>query len=72
MLGTFYRSSAPGEPPFVEIGQRVQANNTVCVIEVMKLFTTISAHRDGRIASIFPGNAELVEFNQPLFEIEVV
>jgi acetyl-CoA carboxylase biotin carboxyl carrier protein len=66
MIGTFYRASAPGEKPFVEIGQRVKANDTVGVIEVMKLFNTISAEVGGTVVRIEAENAALVEFGQPL------
>ena len=66
MLGTFYRASAPGEKPFVEVGQRVRADDTVCLIEVMKLFNSIRAGVDGEIVQILVENAALVEFNQPL------
>jgi len=69
MLGTFYRSSAPGEPPFVEIGQRVQANNTVCLIEVMKLFNSINAGVDGLVKQILVENGSMVEFQQMLIVI---
>lgn len=70
MVGTFYRAPSPKDAPFVEIGSTVKIGDPLCVIEVMKLFTTIAAERAGRVASIFPQNAELVEFDQPLFEIE--
>lgn len=66
MLGTFYRASAPGEKPFVEIGQKVRADDTVCLIEVMKLFNTIRAGVDGEVVEILAGNGALVEFDQPL------
>lgn len=66
MLGTFYRASAPGEKPFVEVGQRVRADDTVCLIEVMKLFNSIRAGVDGEVVKILAENASLVEFNQPL------
>jgi len=66
MLGTFYRASAPGEKPFVEVGQRVRADDTVCLIEVMKLFNSIRASVDGEIVKILVENGGLVEFNQPL------
>jgi acetyl-CoA carboxylase biotin carboxyl carrier protein len=66
MLGTFYRASAPGEKPFVEVGQRVRADDTVCLIEVMKLFNSIRAGVDGEIVKVLVENAALVEFNQPL------
>jgi len=69
MLGTFYRSPSPGAPPFVEVGRRVQADDTVCLIEVMKLFSSIKAGVAGGVKQIFPGNGELVEFNELLVVI---
>jgi acetyl-CoA carboxylase biotin carboxyl carrier protein len=66
MLGIFYRAPAPGERPFVEVGQRVKANDTVCLIEVMKLFNSIRAGVDGEIVSICAENSGLVEFDQIL------
>lgn len=70
MLGTFYRASAPGEKPFVEIGSRVKADDTVCLIEVMKLFNSIRAGVDGKVVDILTENAGLVEYNQPIILIE--
>lgn len=70
MLGTFYRSPAPGEKPFVEVGQKVKADDTVCLIEVMKLFNSIRAGVDGKIVDILAENAGLVEFNEPIILIE--
>lgn len=72
MVGTFYRSPSPKDPPFVEIGSVVRAGDPLCIIEVMKLFTTVEADRAGRVTAVFPGNAELVEFGQPLFQIESI
>ncbi len=69
MLGTFYRSPAPGAPPFVEVGQRVQADDTVCLIELMKLFSSIRAGVVGDVKQILPANGELVEFNELLVVI---
>jgi acetyl-CoA carboxylase biotin carboxyl carrier protein len=69
MLGTFYRSSAPGEPPFVEIGKRVGADDTVCLIEVMKLFSSIKAGVDGVVTRILAENGSMVEFDQMLIVI---
>ena len=66
MLGTFYRSPSPGEKPFVEVGQRVKADDTVAVIEVMKLFNSIRAGVDGTVVRIEAQNAALVEYNAPL------
>jgi acetyl-CoA carboxylase biotin carboxyl carrier protein len=72
MVGTFYRSPSPKDPAFVEVGSVVKAGDPLCIIEVMKLFTTVEADRAGKVTAIFPGNAELVEFGQPLFQIEAV
>ena len=66
MLGTFYRAPAPGEKPFVEVGGRVAAADTVCLIEVMKLFNSIAAGVDGTVVAIHADNGALVEFDQPL------
>ena len=66
MLGTFYHSPSPGEKPFVEVGQRVKADDTVGVIEVMKLFNSIRAGVDGTVARIEAQNAALVEYDAPL------
>ena len=70
MLGTFYRSPKPGDPSFVEQGQVVDEETTVCVIEVMKLFSTIHAGVRGRIARICADDGQLVEYNQVLFLVE--
>jgi acetyl-CoA carboxylase biotin carboxyl carrier protein len=70
MLGTFYRASSPGEKPFVEVGQSVAPDDTVCLIEVMKLFNSIKAGVAGKIAEIRSDNAALVEYNEVLIVIE--
>ncbi|EIA21275.1 acetyl-CoA carboxylase biotin carboxyl carrier protein [Listeria fleischmannii] len=69
MVGTFYASGSPGEPPFVEIGSQVSNNTVVCVVEAMKLFNEITADLNGEIAEILVSNGELVEFGQPLFKV---
>jgi acetyl-CoA carboxylase biotin carboxyl carrier protein len=69
MLGTFYCASAPGQPPFIEAGQLVKADDTLCLIEVMKLFNSIRAGVDGTVRSILAENGSLVEYNQILFVI---
>ena len=69
MLGVFYTAAAPGEKPFVEVGQRVRADDTVCLIEVMKLFNSIRAGVDGEVVKILVQNGGLVEFDQPLIFI---
>ena len=69
MLGTFYRASSPGAPAFVEVGQRVKADDIVCLIEVMKLFNSIKAGVDGVVTKILADNSKLVEFDQPLIVV---
>jgi acetyl-CoA carboxylase biotin carboxyl carrier protein len=70
MVGTFYRTAAPGAKPFVEVGQAVKAGDTVCIIEAMKLLNEIEADQDGIIKAILAENGQPVEFGQPLFIIE--
>jgi acetyl-CoA carboxylase biotin carboxyl carrier protein len=70
MVGTFYRSSAPGSKPFVEVGQVVKAGETVCIIEAMKLLNEIESDRDGVIKAILVENGQPVEYGQPLFLME--
>ena len=70
MLGTFYRAPEPGASPFVEVGQRVSEDDVVCIIEVMKLFTTITAGVNGIIKEICVENDCLVEYQQILFWVE--
>ena len=70
MTGTFYRSPAPGDPPFVQAGDHVEAGQTVGLIEVMKLFTELKAEAGGTVARIEAEDRSLVEFDQPLMWIE--
>jgi acetyl-CoA carboxylase biotin carboxyl carrier protein len=70
MLGVFYRAPSPNAPSFVEVGTKVKRGDPLCLIEVMKLFTTITADQDGRVAHVLPANGDLVEFDQPLFVLE--
>jgi len=69
MVGTFYRSPSPGAPPFVEVGSKVNKGDPICIIEVMKLFTTIHAEWSGTVVEIGAPNAHLVEYGQMLFVI---
>jgi acetyl-CoA carboxylase biotin carboxyl carrier protein len=69
MVGTFYRRPSPQEPPFVEVGQTVTKGQPLCLIEVMKLFTTVEANEAGTIASVLAEDGALVEFEQLLFRI---
>lgn len=69
MVGTFYRSSAPGAAPFVDIGSTVKEGDTLCIIEAMKLLNEIDAEVSGTIKQILVENGQPVEFGQPLFII---
>ncbi|WP_374476055.1 acetyl-CoA carboxylase biotin carboxyl carrier protein [Zoogloea sp.] len=69
MVGTFYRSSAPGGKPLVEVGQSVSSGEPLCIIEAMKLMNEIEADATGVIKAILVENGEPVEFGEPLFII---
>jgi acetyl-CoA carboxylase biotin carboxyl carrier protein len=69
MVGTFYRSSAPGAPAFVEVGATVKEGDTLCIIEAMKLLNEIDADASGTITKVLVENGQPVEFGQPLFVI---
>ena len=70
MLGTFFRAPSPGAKPFVEVGDKVKADDTVCLVEVMKLFNSVRAGVDGTVVKILAQNASLVEYEQALLLIE--
>lgn len=69
MVGTFYRSPSPSSPPFVEVGQTVEAGDVVCIIEAMKMMNQIEADHGGVVEAILVGDGEPVEFDQPLVRI---
>ncbi len=69
MVGTFYRAPSPGSKPFVEIGQRVEKGETLCIIEAMKMLNQIDSDQSGVIQSILAENGQPVEFGQSLFAI---
>lgn len=70
MVGTFYTRPSPEEPEFVTVGTRVAAGTPLCIIEVMKLFTTIEATQAGTVRAVLAENGQMVEYGQPLFVIE--
>ncbi|MCL2310006.1 MAG: acetyl-CoA carboxylase biotin carboxyl carrier protein [Proteobacteria bacterium] len=70
MVGTFYRASAPGAKPFVDVGSTVKEGDTLCIVEAMKLMNEIEADRAGVVKAILVENGHPVEFGQPLFVIE--
>jgi acetyl-CoA carboxylase biotin carboxyl carrier protein len=67
MVGTFYRSSAPGAKAFVEIGQAVKTGDTLCIIEAMKLLNEIEADKDGVVKAVLVESGQPVEYGEPLF-----
>jgi acetyl-CoA carboxylase biotin carboxyl carrier protein len=70
MVGTFYRSSSPTTPAFVEIGSKIGETDTICIIEAMKLMNEIQAEKAGTVTQILVENGQPVEYGQPLFVIE--
>ena len=70
IVGTFYRSSAPGVEAFVKVGSKVEPDTTVCIIEAMKVMNEIKAEKSGVIKEILVENGQPVEYGQPLFVIE--
>ena len=66
MVGTFYRSSAPGTKPFVQVGDTVKSGDTLCIIEAMKLLNEIESDRDGIVKAILVENGQPVEYGEPL------
>ncbi len=69
MVGTFYRSPAPGSKAFVEVGSSVKKGDTVCIVEAMKMMNQIEADRDGVIEAFLVEDGEPVEFDQPMLVI---
>lgn len=71
MVGTFYRASSPNAEAFVEPGQEIEEDQVVCIIEAMKLMNEIKSEVKGKVVEILVKNGEAVEFDQPLFRIEI-
>ena len=70
LVGTFYLSSKPGEPPFVSVGDKVSKGQTLCIIEAMKIFNEIESDFDGEIVEVLADDESPVEFNQEIFSIK--
>jgi acetyl-CoA carboxylase biotin carboxyl carrier protein len=70
MVGTFYASASPESPAFTEVGKHVNAGDTLCIIEAMKMMNQIEADKSGVIKEILAQNEDAIEFDQPLFIIE--
>ena len=70
MIGTYYRSSTPEKPSFVNVGDEIKAGTVLCIIEAMKLFNEIESEVSGRIVKVLVDNSSPVEYDQPLFLVE--
>ena len=69
IVGTFYGSPSPGSEPFVKVGSYIEAGQTLCIVEAMKLMNEIEAETSGEVLRIFAENGQPVEYGQPLFGI---
>lgn len=70
MIGTFYRSSNPDNPPFVSVGDEISAGKVVCIVEAMKLFNEIESEVSGKIVKVLVDDAQPIEYDQPLFLVD--
>lgn len=70
MIGTFYRSSSPDKPVFVNVGDEIKPGQVLCIVEAMKLFNEIESEVSGRIVKVLVDNASPIEYDQPLFLVE--
>jgi acetyl-CoA carboxylase biotin carboxyl carrier protein len=71
LVGTFYRSPSPTSDPFVKVGDRVESDTVVCIVEAMKLMNNIQAEVTGTVVNIYVENGQPVEYGQPLFGIRL-
>jgi acetyl-CoA carboxylase biotin carboxyl carrier protein len=72
MIGTFYRSSSPDKPLFVNVGDEIGVGKVICIIEAMKLFNEIESEISGRIVKVLVDNSSPIEYDQPLFLVEPI
>lgn len=70
MIGTFYRSASPENPPFAGVGDIIKEGDTICIIEAMKLFNEIESEVSGKIVKVLVDDASPIEFDQPLFLVD--
>lgn len=70
MIGTFYKSSTPDKPAFVNVGDEIKVGSVLCIVEAMKLFNEIESEVSGKIVKVLVENASPVEYDQPLFLVE--
>ena len=69
IVGTFYRAASPDTPPFAEIGKKIGKGQKICIIEAMKMMNALESEIDCEIVKILVSNGDMVEFDQPLFEV---
>ena len=72
MVATFYRAPSPGDPPFVELGARINVGQTVCILEAMKLMNELESEVSGEVVEILVENGTPVEFGQVLMRVRPV
>jgi acetyl-CoA carboxylase biotin carboxyl carrier protein len=70
LVGTFYRSASPNDPPYIKIGDHVKKGQILCIVEAMKIMNEIECDTDGEVVEILALNESLVEYGQPLFKIK--
>ena len=70
MIGTFYRSASPDNPPFINVGDDISAGKVVCIVEAMKLFNEIESEVSGKIVKVLVDDAQPIEYDQPLFLVD--
>lgn len=70
MIGTFYRSSSPDKPPFVNVGDDISVGKVICIVEAMKLFNEIESEFSGKIVKVLVDDAQPIEYDQPLFLVD--
>ncbi len=70
MVGTFYRSPSPDKPPYIKVGDSIEAGDVVCIVEAMKLFNEIESEISGKIVKVLAEDASPVEYDQVLFLVE--
>ncbi len=72
IVGTFYRAASPDAPPFADIGKKIAKGQKLCIIEAMKMMNALEAEFDCEIVKILVNNGDMVEFDQPIFEVKPV
>ncbi len=72
LMGTFYKSSSPNSEPFIRVGDKIDKNTTLCIVEAMKLMNEITSDVCGEVVEVLVDNEDLVEYNQPLFKIKLI